>query len=71
MLLVNLTETLVTHRFSRGRLARTLIEPVNWLFCKYLPKDKLRKRGPTTIYEVLLSAKAILKLTLMSYLKVS
>lgn len=27
---------LVTHKFERGRFARTLIVPVNWLFCRYL-----------------------------------
>lgn len=26
----------VTHAFSSGRFARTLIDPVNWLFCRNL-----------------------------------
>lgn len=33
-------DILVTHRFSRGRLARASMVPVNWLFCRFLNEDK-------------------------------
>lgn len=32
-----------THRSSRGRLARTFMVPVNWLFCRYLRKGRQSK----------------------------
>lgn len=33
-------DKLLTYRFSRGRLARKSIVPVNWLFCRFLNDDK-------------------------------
>lgn len=35
-----LYEIINTHSVSRGRLARTSMVPVNWLFCRYLRKRK-------------------------------